>query len=220
MQIKLAPSMMCSNYANLAEDVRLIDEAGMDYLHCDIMDGHYVPNLIVGPDYIKTLRKIAKTKIDLHLMVEKPEMFIDMFDMQPGERISFHYETTYHPQRLVTQLKKMGLETGIAMAPSVPLAVLEDMLPDLDFVQIMTISPGFAGQPLINSMMDKIVRLRAMLKGNNMDIVVDGCVDYENISKFIDVGSNVFVLGLYSCFDKELGIADALKRIKKIVGRI
>lgn len=141
-------------------------------------------------------------------------------NMQPGERISFHYETTYHPQRLVTQLKKMGLETGIAMAPSVPLAVLEDLLPDLDFVQIMTINPGFAGQPLINSSMDKVRRLRTMLKGNNMDIQVDGCVDYENISKFIDAGSNVFVLGIYSCFDKNLGIEDSLKKIKEIVGKI
>ena len=217
MQIKLAPSMMCSNYANLLEDVRLVDEAKIDYLHCDIMDGHYVPNLIVGPDYIKTLRRISKSKIDLHLMVEKPELFVDMFDMQPGERISFHYETTYHPHRLVTQLKKMGLETGIALAPSVPLGMLEDLLPELDFVQIMAVNPGFAGQPLIGSAKDKIKRLREMLKGKDVDIVVDGCVDYENISEFIDAGANVFILGVYSCFDKKLGIADALKKIKDVV---
>jgi len=219
MKTKLAPSMMCASYANLINEIKAIDTAGVDFLHCDIMDGHYVPNLIAGPDYIKTLRRISDTRIDLHLMVEKPENFIDMFEMQPGERICFHFETTYHPQRLVTQLKKRGLETGIALAPSVPVVMIEDLLEDIDFVHIMMVNPGYAGQPLIPAMMNKVIQTRRMLKerGLDLDIEVDGCVDYDNTIEFIKNGATTLVLGVYSCFDKELGIDLALNRVKNIV---
>ncbi len=219
MKIQLAPSMMCSNYAHLAEDLRLIKLGGADLLHCDIMDGHYVPNLIVGPDYIKTLRRESDIPLDLHLMVEQPELFVDMFDMQAGERCCFHIETTYHPQRLVAQLRDKGLKVGIALAPTVPYSSLEYLLDDIDFIHLMLVNPGYAGQPLLKSMLQKLRDIRADLdaKGIEMDLEVDGCVSYENAAEIVSFGATTLVLGAYACFDNIYGIEAGIKKVRELV---
>lgn len=219
MKIKLAPSMMCSDYGHLADDLEKIGRAGADLLHCDIMDGHYVPNMIVGPDYIKTLRRLSDVRLDVHLMVEQPERFIDMFDMQPGERCCFHFETTHHPHRLLTELKKNNLEVGIALAPSVPETVIYDMLGEIDFIHLMLVNPGYAGQPLIPSMIEKLERLRSFLDKQNlsMDIEVDGCVSYDNADDFVKKGATTLVLGYYSCFDKVYGIEKGIAKVRELV---
>lgn len=219
MKIKLAPSMMCSDYGHLADDLEKIGRAGADLLHCDIMDGQYVPNMIVGPDYIKTLRRLSDVRLDVHLMVEQPERFIDMFDMQPGERCCFHFETTHHPHRLLTELKKNNLEVGIALAPSVPETVIYDMLGEIDFIHLMLVNPGYAGQPLIPSMIEKLERLRSFLDKQNlsMDIEVDGCVSYDNADDFVKKGATTLVLGYYSCFDKVYGIEKGIVKVRELV---
>lgn len=219
MALKLLPSMMCCNYLNVKGDLDIINEEKVDFLHCDIMDGHYVPNMIVGPDFIKTIRKYSKAPLDVHLMVEKPENFYKMFDMQPGERMSFHYETTYHPHRMAKTLKAMGVKVGVALAPATPLVLLEDMIVDIDFIHIMSVNPGFAGQPMIPQMLDKIERAKKMVDeaGVDVDIEVDGCIDYANITTFAQKGTGSFVLGPFSCFDKEIGISAALKKVKGIL---
>lgn len=219
MEIKLAPSMMCSDYGHLADDLNQINNAGVDLLHCDIMDGHYVPNLIVGPDYIKTLRRLSNIRLDIHLMVEEPERFIDMFDLQPGERCCFHFETTRHPLRLLTQLKAMGIETGIALSPSVPETLIYDLLDEIDFIHLMFVNPGYAGQPLIPAMVSKLSRLDSYLRDNGImkDIEVDGCVSYDNVTEFVEKGATTLVLGPYSCFDKAIGIEAAIEKVKTIL---
>jgi ribulose-phosphate 3-epimerase len=219
MGIKIAPSMMCASYANLQKDLDEIESVGVDFLHCDIMDGHYVPNLIVGPDYIKTLRRISKTKLDLHFMVEKPEYFFDMFEPQPGERVSFHFETTYHPLRQLNRLKKMGVEVGIALSPSIPLSLIDDLLPEIDFIQIMMINPGYAGQPLIPAMMEKVRCARATIDRLQLDIdiEVDGCVDFDNIPTFLNNGATTLILGVFTCFVPGSTIRDSLLKVKDII---
>lgn len=220
MKIKLAPSMMCSDYGHLADDLEKINRAGADFLHCDIMDGHYVPNLIVGPDYIKTLRRLSDIKLDVHLMVEEPEKFIDMFDMQPGERCCFHYETTRHPLRLLNELRKKNLEVGIALAPSVPEQLIYDMLDDIDFIHLMFVNPGYAGQPLIPAMVKKLSRVRTYLEDNDiaMDIEVDGVVSYDNAAEFVQKGATTLVLGAYACFDRVYGIEKGIAKVRELVG--
>lgn len=211
--------MMCSDYGHLADDLEKIGRAGADLLHCDIMDGHYVPNMIVGPDYIKTLRRLSNVRLDVHFMVEQPERFIDMFDMQPGERCCFHFETTYHPQRLLTELKKNDLEVGIALAPSVPETVIYDLLDDIDFIHLMLVNPGYAGQPLIPAMSEKLIRLRSFLDKQNvpLDIEVDGCVSYDNANDFVKKGATTLVLGYFSCFDKVYGIEKGIAKVRELV---
>jgi len=220
MKIKLAPSMMCSDYGHLADDLEKINRAGADFLHCDIMDGHYVPNLIVGPDYIKTLRRLSDIKLDVHLMVEEPEKFIDMFDMQPGERCCFHYETTRHPLRLLNELRKKNLEVGIALAPSVPEQLIYDMLDNIDFIHLMFVNPGYAGQPLIPAMVKKLSRVRTYLEDNDipMDIEVDGVVSYDNAAEFVQKGATTLVLGAYACFDRVYGIEKGIAKVRELVG--
>ena len=211
--------MMCSNYACLESDIKDLVESQIDLLHCDIMDGHYVPNIIIGPDYIKTLRTMTDLKLDLHFMVEKPEFIIDIFDMQPGERVCFHYETTDNPSGLISKLKGKGLEAGIAVSPSQSLDKAVGLLDEIDFLHLMMVHPGFAGQSLIPEMMERLIAVKNILAKKNceMDIEVDGCVLYNNTKEFIKNGATTLVIGPTNCFNRKAGIIKSLEKEKAIV---
>ncbi len=219
MPVKLMPSMMCASYAHLREDVRLIERAGVDYLHVDIMDGHFVPNLTVGPDYVKCLRRLTDIALDVHLMTEEPDKFFGMFGLRAGDRMSFHPEATCHAHRCLGKIKALGLGAGLALNPGTPLSAVEDLLPDVDFIQIMSVNPGFAGQPLIPQTLDKVRRLAARLRelGRAVDVTVDGSVQFDNLLRIVDSGATCLVLGPFTCFNQELGIEKSLARVKEIL---
>ncbi|MCL1999832.1 MAG: ribulose-phosphate 3-epimerase [Planctomycetes bacterium] len=219
MTVKLMPSMMCASYANLLADVRLLEGAGVDYLHVDVMDGHFVPNLTVGPDYVRCLRRITSLPLDVHLMIEEPDKFFEMFGLRAGDRLSFHPEAARHPHRSLMKIKTLGLGAGMALNPATPLSAVEELLPDLDFIQIMSVNPGFAGQPLIPRTLDKVRRLSSRLRelGRDIDLTVDGSVQFDNLLEIVASGATCLVLGPFTCFNPELGIEQSLAKVKELL---
>lgn len=193
----LAPSILSARFTHLNEDIRLVDEAGADYIHCDVMDGHFVPNLTFGPPVIKQIRSVTNKPLDVHLMVSNPEAVADDYIEAGSDLLSFHYEAATHHQRLLTHIRSKNCKAGIALNPSTPIWVLEDIIPDLDFVLIMSVNPGFGGQSFIPQILDKISRLDNLRKEKNADFLihVDGGVNSKNIKNIFDTGADVFIAG-------------------------
>ena len=219
MPILLEPSMMCSNYANLEQDVRILEKCGVNYLHVDIMDGHYVPNMTVGPDYVKCLHSLTKIPLDIHLMTEEPQRFVTMFEARAGDRMSIHFEATPHPHRCLKQIQALGLQAGLAINPSTTADVIGELLYDVDFVQVMTVNPGFAGQALIPQCLPKVARLSEKLGqiGRKADIVVDGSVQFNNLLEIVRYGATSLILGPFTCFNKDPGIAGSIAEVKRML---
>ena len=173
----VSPSMMCADALNLGADAVKLTEAGVQYFHYDIMDGDFVPNFMLGPDVIKAVRKVSAVPADIHLMVKNPERHLHLFDLKPGDMVSVHQESTIHLQRTLAAIRAAGAQAAVALNPATPLCMIEDVLPDLDMVVVMTVNPGFAGQKLVPTTLGKITRLRRMLDENGYDnvrIEVDG----------------------------------------------
>lgn len=219
MRVKLAPSIMCAGYDNLAGTVRELETAGVDIIHVDIMDGEYVPNLSIGPDYIKSLRRLTKMPLDLHFMCVEPEKYIGMFVPLPGDRVSFHPETTYHPHKLLVDIRKHGCLAGLAMGPHLPASALEELAWDIDFVTIMTIDTGMPATTFLGRALDKIEEVKAMGRADGKDICaqIDGSVCFDNVAEVIAKGADVLILGYAGCFNSEFGITATLNRMKNIV---
>jgi len=200
---KISPSLMCAPLHELVSYLRTFEREGIEYLHMDAMDGHFVPNLMLGTDFIKQIRKLTSIPLDIHLMIEKPDEKLDWFDIHPGEYVSFHVEATNHAQRLCTKIREKGAKPMLALNPSTPLCMLESVLPDLDGVLIMTVNPGFAGQKMIPHMLAKIASLREMLDSRGLghvEIEVDGNTSLENAKKMRDAGADIFVAGTAGLF--------------------
>jgi len=217
---KIAPSMMCAPLVKLEEYIRAFEEAGVEYLHMDVMDGCFVPNLMLGTDFIRQIRALTDIPLDIHLMIARPEDKLDWFDIQPGETVSFHCEATDHAQRVCARIREKGAKPMAALNPGTPLCVLEDLLPDLDGVLVMAVNPGFAGQKLVPQTIGKIARLRAMLKANgkeSAEIEADGNTSLDNVRKMRAAGADIFVGGTAGLFlpGRELSecIADFRKEI-------
>jgi ribulose-phosphate 3-epimerase len=195
---KLCPSMMCADLFRLGEMIRLFESQKIPYLHIDVMDGIFVPNLMLGTEMVRQIREGSSIPLDIHLMVEEPGEKVQWFDPRPGEYLSVHAESTRHLQRVLAKIRGFGAKPAAALNPASPLALIEDVLPDIDAVLIMTVNPGYAGQQLIPQTLDKIRRLRSMLDDRgftHVEIEVDGNVSLENAVKMREAGANIFVAG-------------------------
>jgi len=209
---------MCADFRHLLEDVRKLERAGINWLHFDIMDDHFVPNLTLGPLIVESLRGKTDLPFDVHLQITNPEFFIPVFSRIGCEIITFHLEATNHVFRMVSLIKEKGKKAGIAINPATPVESLEYVLSELDLVIIMTVEPGFAGQRFIPQVIPKIEKLREMVekKGLEVDIAVDGNIYEETIRKTKKAGANVFIAGTSSVFRPDRDLEEAAREFKKI----
>jgi ribulose-phosphate 3-epimerase len=195
--IKLAPSILSADFARLLEDVKKVEEAGCEYLHIDVMDGHFVPNITLGPNIVKSLRKDVNMVFDAHLMIENPDMYIKDFAEAGCDIIVVHQEACKHLHRTIQNIKSYNIKAGVALNPATPIETIKHILKDVDMVLIMTVNPGFGGQSFIDSMIDKIRELKAIVDEQNLniDIQVDGGIKPSNVADVVKAGANVIVAG-------------------------
>ncbi|MBU5677367.1 ribulose-phosphate 3-epimerase [Alkaliphilus sp. MSJ-5] len=195
--MKLAPSILSADFSNLLADIKKVEEAGCDLLHIDVMDGHFVPNITIGPLVMEGLKGKTKLPFDVHLMIENPDRYIPQFAKAGAHIISVHSEACIHLHRTIQLIKDNGAKAAVALNPATPLNVIEHVLEDLDMVLIMTVNPGFGGQSFIESSLSKIEALRKIIdtRGLNVDIQVDGGIKVDNVKKVIDAGANIVVAG-------------------------
>lgn len=194
---KVAPSLLSANFANLECEIKKIENGGADYIHLDVMDGIFVPNITFGPPVIKKLRAVTKLPFDVHLMIDRPERYIKDFVDAGADIITVHEEATIHLHRTIQQIKSYGKMAGVSLNPSTPLDNIEYVLDDLDLILIMTVNPGFGGQSFIKSMEEKIKRLRNIINERKLDIIlqVDGGVKLDNANEIISYGADLLVVG-------------------------
>lgn len=221
MRGKIAPSLMCVDLMNVERDIRILEEANVDYLHIDIMDNHFVPNVTLGFDFVDAIRKITNIPLDIHLMIENPENSLsNIKNCDSRDIVSLHYESTRHIHRALNLVKELGVKVGVAINPGTPIQVLEDLLPDLDIILVMTVNPGFAGQQLVPATLNKIAKLRKMLDVNgysNIEIEVDGNVSFEKAKLMYECGADIYVGGSSSIFYKDSTILANSKKMRSIV---
>lgn len=195
--IKLAPSILSADFARLLEDVKKVEEAGCEYLHIDVMDGHFVPNITLGPGIVKSLRKDVNMVFDTHLMIENPDNYIKDFVDAGSDLIVVHQEACRHLHRTIQNIKSYNVKAGVALNPATPIETIKHVLEDVDMVLIMTVNPGFGGQSFIESTIEKIQELKKLIdeKNLNVDIQVDGGIKPNNIDKVVKAGANIIVAG-------------------------
>lgn len=194
---KIAPSILSADFIRLGEEVKAVEKAGADYIHIDVMDGHFVPNITIGPLIVKAVRRVTKLPLDVHLMISDPDSFIDEFSEAGADIITVHAETVNHLNRTIQHIRGKGVRSGVSLNPATTLDCLEYVLDDLDMVLLMTVNPGFEGQEFIPEVIPKIKRLREEINKRDLDveIEVDGGIGPENIGRVFSAGANVFVAG-------------------------
>lgn len=195
--IKLAPSILSADFARLLEDVKKVEKAGCEYLHIDVMDGHFVPNITLGPAIVKSLRKDVNMVFDTHLMIENPDDYIKDFVDAGSDLIVVHAEACRHLHRTIQNIKSYNVKVGVALNPATSIESIKHIIEDVDMVLIMTVNPGFGGQSFIESMLEKIKELKQLIddKNLNVDIQVDGGIKPDNIHKVVEAGANIIVAG-------------------------
>lgn len=209
---KLAPSLLSANFANLESDINLLEENGIEYLHLDVMDGHFVPNITFGPGLIKSIRKNSNLIFDTHLMIDRPERFIKDFAEAGSDIITVHQESTIHLHRVIQEIKSYGKKAGVSLNPSTPLDSLNYVFADLDLVLIMSVNPGYGGQSFIPQMKEKLKALVEIKERNNFNftIAIDGGVKTTNVKEIADIGAELIISG-----SDVFGASDISSRIKE-----
>jgi ribulose-phosphate 3-epimerase len=198
MSVLIAPSILAADFAALGTDIAAAERGGADLIHVDIMDGHFVPNLTIGPPVVRSLHKVAKVPLDVHLMIEEPDRFIEAFVAAGASMITVHQEAVPHLHRTVQLIKQLGARAGVAINPATPVGTLEEIAGDVDHVLVMSVNPGFGGQTFIPRTESKIQAVRALLdrRGSRAPIEVDGGVDLSNAARIVEAGATILVAGV------------------------
>lgn len=215
-KIKIAPSILSADFSRLGEEIKAVEAAGADVIHVDVMDGHFVPNITIGPLVVQAARKVTKLPLDVHLMITNPELYVADFAKAGADYITVHVEASYHLERLVQSIKEhKGVKAGVSLNPATPLSSLDYILAEVDLVLIMSVNPGFGGQAFIPSALDKIAKLRKRIdtEGLKTVIEVDGGVKAENAAQIIEAGADILVAG-----SAVFGAKDYAAAIKAIRG--
>lgn len=214
---KIAASLMCVDFSDIGGSINKLEQVKIDYLHIDIMDGRFVPNFTLGPDFVRNVRKMSDIPCDIHLMVCEPERHIGLFEPRKGDIISVHAEATVHLQRTLQSIRDTGATAAVALNPSTPIDALRYVLDDIGVVLVMTVNPGFAGQKLVPSTLGKISDVRKLLDGRDVQIMVDGNVSIENARKMRAAGADIFVAGTSSLFIEGRDLIDCAAELREAI---
>ena len=197
MTVRLAPSILSADFANLGRDIAAVESGGADLIHVDVMDGHFVPNITIGPPVVEAIQRVAKVPLDVHLMITDPDRYIDAFADAGAAMLSVHVEVLPHLHRTIGAIKKRGLKAGVVLNPSTPVVSIENVAADVDFVLVMSVNPGFGGQAFIPRSLEKVRAVRALLAAasNNAPIEVDGGIDLRTVASVVEAGADLLVIG-------------------------